>query len=64
MMIPTFFFPIVIFAFYWKKIERVEPLPDLNDYMDLEDLKYLYGTIDIDIIKKTAYTNSKHKKFV
>jgi hypothetical protein len=49
-MMPTFVFPFVILTIYWKKIERVKPLPDLNDDMDLEDLRYLYGTVEIEKI--------------
>ncbi len=49
-MVPTFVFPFLILTIYWKKIERVKPLPDLNDNMDFEDLKYLYNTVDIEKI--------------
>ena len=49
-MMPTFVFPFAILTLFWKKIERVKPLPDLNDDMDFKDLKYLYGTIDIEKI--------------
>jgi hypothetical protein len=47
LMVPTFVFPFAILTLFWKKIERVKPLPDLNDDMDLEDLRHLYGTVDI-----------------
>jgi hypothetical protein len=60
LMVPTLVFPFVILTFYLKKIERVKPLPDLNDDMDVEDLSNLYGTVDIEKILKTAYTSSKH----
>jgi hypothetical protein len=50
MMIPTFIFPFFIFFLYWKKVERAIPLPDLNDDMDFEDLRFLYGTTDIEKI--------------
>jgi hypothetical protein len=45
---PTFVFPFAIFIIYWMTIKRVEPLPDLKDEMDLEDLRYMYGTINIE----------------
>jgi hypothetical protein len=32
--------------------------------MDVEDLNYLYGTIDIVEIQKSAYNNSKHQQFL
>ena len=32
-------FPFVIILFYNRKIERSEPLPDLNDLMTLKQLK-------------------------
>ena len=50
LMVPTLVFPFVILTFYLKKIERVKPLPDLNDDMDVEDLSNLYGTVDIEKI--------------
>jgi hypothetical protein len=32
--------------------------------MDVEDLNYLYGTIDIDKIQQSAYNNTKHLQFL
>ena len=43
------------------KIRSSIPLPDLEDEMQLEDIKYLYNKIEIEKIKKNAYTSTKHK---
>ena len=40
------------------------PLPDLDDFMQIEQVKYLYGTIDIEAIHKSCYTAKQHKKFM
>lgn len=64
LLIPTFIFPLFIFILYWKKLERTIPLPDLNDNMDLDILKYLYCSTDIEKIQKSAYTASKHAQFM
>ena len=32
--------------------------------MTLEEIKYLYNTIDIEKIKKNTYTKKKHEKFM
>ncbi len=44
-------------------MERVKPLPDLDDRMEIEQLIYTYGTVEIYKIQKTAYTKSKHANF-
>ena len=53
-------FPFLISLIYWCKMERGDPLPDLNDFMQLEELRHNYGTINIKEIQRTAYTESKH----
>lgn len=53
-------FPFIIFGVYFWKIKKAKTLPDLNDLMSIEQLKKLYGTIDIPEIKKNAYTASKY----
>ncbi len=40
-------YPIFIAALYAYKIKSVIPLPDLDDSMQLEQIKNLYGTLDI-----------------
>jgi hypothetical protein len=64
MIVPTFIFPFSILTLYCKQIKQAMPLPDLHDDMEVEDLKYLYGTIDIEIILKNTYTNSNHQKIM
>ncbi len=49
--INTWALPIVILILYIFFIRSSIPLPDLNDEMTLEDLKYLYNSIDIVKIK-------------
>jgi len=50
-------YPFVIIAVYQRKLERVEPYPNLNKNMTLEQIEEIYGTIDIDWIKNKAYTD-------
>jgi len=57
-------FPFFIVGFYAYKIKLDRPLPNLRDNMTIKQLKTIYGTIDIDEIRKNAYTKEKHKKFM
>jgi hypothetical protein len=56
--------PVAIFTLYWVKIEHSKPLPDLKDEMTLEDVHYIYKSVDIEKIRISAYTESKHAKFM
>lgn len=57
-------FPFVVSLLYCCKMKRADPLPDLNDMMSLEELRFNYGTINIQEIHRTAYTESKHEAFM
>ena len=46
----TWVLPIVILILYTVKIRSSIPFPDLDDEMTLEDIKYLYNTVDIESI--------------
>lgn len=54
-------FPIWVGVIYNWKIGSNTPKPDLDDSMQIEDIKLLYGTIDIEKIRKNVYTESKHE---
>lgn len=54
-------FPIWVGVIYTWKIGSNTPKPDLDDSMQIEDIKFLYGTIDIEKIRKNVYTESKHE---
>ena len=56
--------PFVIWRIYYVKIKSSNPLPDLNDKMEAEHIRYMYGSLDIEKIKKNVYTKSKHKAFM
>ena len=56
--------PVILTTLYYYKIERSEPLPDLDDKMTISMLKQIYGTCDIEHIERKAYTNSKHKALI
>jgi hypothetical protein len=56
--------PFVIFTLYWIKIRHRRPLPDLKNEMTLEDVEYIYKSVDIEQIRIRAYTESKHEKFL
>jgi hypothetical protein len=42
----TFVLPVAVSIVYAVKIGKSTPLPDLNDEISIEELKYIYGTID------------------
>ena len=46
-LIISFLLPVAVSIVYIVNIGKSTPLPDLNDYMSVEELKYIYGTIDI-----------------
>ena len=54
-------FPIWIGIIYKKKIGLKKPKLDLDDEMEVEEIQQVYGTIDIEKIKKNVYTESKHE---
>jgi phosphosulfolactate synthase (CoM biosynthesis protein A) len=56
--------PFVIITLYWIKIRHRRPLPDLKDEMTIEDVEYIYKSVDIEQIRMRAYTKSKHAKFL
>jgi hypothetical protein len=56
--------PVIIWRLYSVKIKSTNPLPDLNDEMEAEHIRYIYGSLDIDKIKRSVYTKSKHKAFM
>ena len=57
-------FPFFIVGFYAKKIKLDRPLSNLRDNMTIKQLKNTYGTVDIDEIRKNAYTVEKHNEFM
>ena len=62
-LILSFLLPVVVLIVYVVKIGKSNPLPDLNDYLQVEELKYIYGTIDFNKVQK-AYTKYKHTRFM
>jgi len=52
-------FPVAIGILLWVKLERGDPLPELLDFMNIDDLRKIYGTIDVGKINK-MYTEKKH----
>jgi hypothetical protein len=64
LLVVTSFVPIFIWRLYYEKIKSTNPLPDLSDEMEAEHIRYIYGSLDIDKIKKNVYTKSKHKAFM
>jgi hypothetical protein len=57
----TWVFPFVMLILYIVKIRSSIPLPDLKDEMTVEQIMYLYNSINVEKIKKNAYTTTKHK---
>ncbi len=46
------------------KIRQLKLLPDLRDDMTIEDIHYIYGTLEIDKIQCKSYTISNHAKLM
>lgn len=64
LLVYVFIFPVMIYWLYTRKIRRNDPYPDLkSDYMEVEDLRAIYDTINVEQIHK-SYTVSKHEKFM
>ena len=49
-------FPFVIILLYCHKFKSALILPDPNDEMQIETIRYLYKTTDFDWINKNIYT--------
>ena len=49
-------FPFLIILLYCRKFKSTLILPDPNDEMQIETIRYLYKTTDFDWINKNIYT--------
>ena len=56
--------PLVLLVLYIMKIRSSKPLPDLDDHMTVEEIKYVYGNLKLEEIQRNSYTVSKHAKFM
>jgi hypothetical protein len=57
-------FPFIIAIVYKCKVRAAVPLPDLEDTMQLETIKYLYRSGDIKWIQNNIYFVSQHAQFM
>lgn len=57
-------YPFGMALLYYKKIGRAVPLPDLDDRMQMQQIRYVYGSSDLEWIRKNAYTKQKHEEFM
>ena len=57
-------YPVVVYVIYACGIKRSDPYPDLDPNMSYDDLLRTYGTLDIDKIRNSLYTQRKHDRFM
>ena len=57
-------FPFAILYTYCKHIKASKVVPDLTPDMSEEERTRIYGKADVNQIRKEAYTESQHQKFL
>ena len=64
MLALSLMYPVVVYVIYAWGIKRSDPYPDLDPNITYDELLKTYGTLDIDHIQKSLYTESKHDSFM